>query len=277
MPRADSPSAPHGGWVSYGSREAVVLAVVLVVVAGMFAYLGTRIQRPIGVTRPGRTVSGFMIAIWLLAIYTFLVAYYVTGAQLRQVHLLVKAPNVHVGTPLYASVTFFVILYLTRRHGWKVALGSAFIGTAAAWNIFELPFDLIVMPVTYPAIPPDPVLYRQLFFLPLFIIELSTISLLTLLSSMRITGKSLYALAGMFSVFSVWAMFGFGFPDEMLPKIFNIVSKILCFVTAAMLFVWQESEVTTPMNRPTRPPLEQEQSDGSPAGGRAAAVAFTSE
>lgn len=266
MLRADSPSAPHGGWVSYGSTEGVVLAIVLIAVAGTLAYLGTRVRSPISVTRPGRTVSGFMIAIWLLAIYTFLVAYYVTGAQLRQVHLLVTAPNVQVGTPLYAPVTFFVILYLTRRHGWKVALGSAFIGTAAAWNIFELPFDLIVMPVTYPAIPPDPVLYRQLFFLPLFMIELSTISLLTLLPSMKITEKSLYALAGMFSVFAIWAMFGFGFPDEILSKSLNIISKILCFVTAIMLFVWRESEITSPMILPTRPLLDKIQSDCRPAG-----------
>jgi hypothetical protein len=38
-----------------------------------------------------------------------------------------------------------VILYLTRRWGWKVALASAVIGTAAAPMIFELPFDLIVI------------------------------------------------------------------------------------------------------------------------------------
>lgn len=277
MLRADSPSAPHGGWVSYGSTGAVVLAIVLVTVAGTLTYLGTRVRSPISVTRPGRTVSGFMIAIWLLAIYTFLVAYYVTGVQLRQVHLLVKAPNVRAGTALYAPVTFLVILYLTRRHGWKVALASAFIGTAAAWNIFELPFDLIVMPMTYPPIPPDPALYRQLFFLPLFMIQLSTISLLTLVPSMRITKHALYALAGMFAVFAVWATFGFRFPDEILPHTFNILGKMLCFVTAIMLFVWQERETMASRIIPTRPSLKQEQSDGSPAGERATAAAFTSE
>jgi hypothetical protein len=53
----------------------------------------------------------------------------------RQVHLLVRAPNadfkVHVGTPLDATLTFLVIFYITRRFGWRTALGSAFIGTAA--------------------------------------------------------------------------------------------------------------------------------------------------
>lgn len=253
MPRADSPAAPHDSWVSYGSSEAVVLAIVLAAVAGLFAYLGTRVRSPISVTRPGRTVGGFLIALWLLAIYTFLVAYYVTGVQLRQVHLLVRAPNVRVGTPIYAVLSFVVILYLTRRHGWTVALGSAFIGTAAGWNIFELPFDLIVMPMTYPAIPPSPALYRQLFFLPLFMIELSTISLLTLLPSMRITGYALYALAGMFAVFAVWAIFGFGFPDESLPRALNIISKGLSFVVAIMLFAWQEDATPDPTIMPTHP------------------------
>jgi len=31
-----------------------------------------------------------------------------------------------------ALVTFIVIAVLSRRHGWKVALGGAFVGTAAA-------------------------------------------------------------------------------------------------------------------------------------------------
>ena len=106
--------------------------------------------------------------------------------------------------------------------------------------IFELPFDLIVFGKTA-AIAPNPTLYRALFFLPLFIFELSTLSLLTLLRSMRITGHACYALAGMFAVFAVWAVFGFGPPTEPLPKTLNVISMMLCFVTAIMLFVWPET------------------------------------
>ncbi|HEU0217704.1 MAG TPA: hypothetical protein VFQ90_13685 [Stellaceae bacterium] len=145
-----------------------------------------------------------------------------------------------VGTFVYAPVTFFVLLYLTRRWGWKVALASAVIGTAVAPMIFELPFDLIVMTRTNPPIPVYPMLYRQLFFLPLFLVELSTISLLTLLPSMRVTASASYAVAGMFAVFAVWAAFGFAFPAEPLPLALNVISKILCFVAAIMLFVWKE-------------------------------------
>ena len=205
-------------------------------------------------------VSGFMITIWLLAIYTFIVALYVTGVQLRQVHLLVRTPNadfkVHVGTLLDVTLKFLVILYITRRLGWRTALGSAFIATAAGWMFFELPFDLIVMGKTYPPIPPLPMLYRQLFFLPLFIVELSTISLLTLLPSMRITRNACYALAAMFAVFAVWAVFGFAFPSQPLPFALNIISKVLCFVAAIMLFVWRKSEFTTATTAPTSPSLK---------------------
>ena len=156
-----------------------------------------------------------------------------------------------VGTFIYALATFFVILYLTRRWGWKVALASAVIGTAAAPMIFEFPFDLIVMTRTNPPIPTFPMLYRQLFFLPLFLVEFSTISLLTLLPSMRVTAYASYAVAGMFAVFAVWAAFRFAFPAEPLPLALNVTSKILCFVAAIMLFVWRtdaEVSVASPVS-----------------------------
>jgi len=243
-----SPGTPYAEWVPYGSRDAAALAIILIVVAAALAYAGTRVRSPIGVERPGRTVSGFMIAIWVLAICTFLVAVYAYAIQMRQLHLLATPPRgqgglrraaFRVGTLPDAAVTFFVILYLTKAYGWKAALGSALVGTAAAPMIFELPFDLIVMGRTYPPIPPNPALYRALFFLPLFVVELSTISLLTLLPPMRITRQACYALAGMLAVFSVWAAFGFGPPAGPLPKTLNVIAKMLCFVTVIMLFVRQ--------------------------------------
>ena len=233
--------APHvwAHWVSYDRGEGVLLAIVLLAVAGGFAYAGKRLRTPLGITRPGATVAGFMIAIWLLAIYTVIVATHVYGLQVRAAYPDFVAARVRVGTFVDAPVTFFVVLYLTRRWGWKIALASAVIGTAAAPMIFEFPFDLIVMTRTNPPIPTYPMLYRQLFFLPLFLVEFSTVLLLTLLPSMRLTAYVAYAVAGMFAVFAAWAAFGFAFPAEPLPLAFNIISKILCFVAAIMLFVWK--------------------------------------
>jgi hypothetical protein len=232
---------PRGAahWVSYGGGEAVLLAIVLLAVAGGFAYAGKRLRAPLEVQPPGGTVAGFMIAIWLLAIYTVGVATFVYGLQVKQAYPDFIAARVRVGTFIDAAVTFFVILYITRRWGLKVALASAVIGTAAAPMIFELPFDLIVMTRTNPPIPAHPMLYRQLFFLPLFLVEFSTVSLLTLLPSMRVTAHAAYAVAAMFVVFGLWAAVGFAFPAEPLPLAFNVVSKILCFVAAIMLFVWR--------------------------------------
>src|SRR5450755_3388606 len=105
---AHAPSPVYGGWVSYEGRDAVVLAIVLIALATSLVYLGMKVQSALKITRPGRTVSAFMIAIWALAIYTFLVAVHADGIQLRQVHLLFRAPNVKVGTLLDAVVTFFV-------------------------------------------------------------------------------------------------------------------------------------------------------------------------
>ena len=119
-----------------------------------------------------------------------------------------RSPLHRVGTfSVHAPVTFLVILYLTWRWGWKVALVSTVIGTAAAPMIFEFPFDLIIMTRSNPPIPAHPMLYRQLLYVPLFLAELSTISLLTLLPSMRVTAYAAYAVAGMFLVFAVWAAF----------------------------------------------------------------------
>ena len=237
---APTPYAP-ASWVSYGGGAAILLAIVLLVVAGGFAYAGQRLRAPLRVARPGGAAA-FMIAIWLLAIYNVIVATLVYGLQVKLAYPDFIGRHPRVGTFIDALVTFFVILYLTRRWGWKVALASGVIGAAAAPMIFEFPFDLIVMARTNPPIPTHPMLDRQLFFLPLFLVEFSTVSLLTLPPSMRLTAPALYAVAGMFVVFAVWAAFGFAFPMEPLPLVLNVASKILCFVAATMLFVWRADE-----------------------------------
>jgi hypothetical protein len=242
---AVSRSAP-ASWVSYADGEAILLAIVLLVVACAFAYAGKRLRAPLWVRQPGGAAAGFMIAIWLLAIYTVGVATFVYGLQVKQAYPGFVAPRVRVGTFIDAAVTFFVILNLTRRWGWRIALASAVIGTAAAPMIFEFPFDLIIMARTNPPIPTHPILYRQLFFLPLFLVEFSTVSLLTFLPSMRVTAYACYTVAGMFLVFAVWAVFGFAFPADPLPLALNVISKILCFVAAIMLFAWRADGATLP-------------------------------
>ena len=232
---------------SYQGGAAILLTIVLLMVACGFGYAGKRLRAPIKITRPGPTVAAFMITIWLLTNYLVIVVWWVYGLQVKQSYPYFVAPRLHrVGTFVFdVPVTFLVILYLTRRWGWKFALASAIIGTASAPMIFEFPFDLIIMTRSNPPIPAYPMLYRQLLFVPLLLWEFSTVSMLTLLPSMRVTAYAAYAVAGMFAVFAIWAALGFTFPAEPLPLVLNIVSKILCFVAAIMLFVWRTDEEVT--------------------------------
>jgi len=128
--------------------------------AGGFVNAGKGVRAPLKLTWSGGSAIGFMIAIWLLAIYNALVAAHICGLQLKAAHPSFVVSRVRVGTFVDALVAFFVILYLTRRWGWKVSLGSTVIDAAEAPMIFECPFDLIVTVRTNPSVPTHPTLYR---------------------------------------------------------------------------------------------------------------------
>jgi hypothetical protein len=125
-------------------------------------------------------------------------------------------------------------------------LGSAFIGAIAAPMIFELPFDLIVMTRTYPAVTPDPALYRVLFFTPLFLAEITTLALLSLSPLVRVCRMTFFAFALMLLTFAVWALFGLGYPSAPLPFTFNATSKVVAFVVALSLFLPQRGQPSMP-------------------------------
>jgi hypothetical protein len=107
----------------------------------------------------------------------------------------------------------------------------------AAAAIFELPFDLIIWTRIYPPVPPDPALYRAMFFVPLVLVELTTLSLLTMTPMVKLSRTTVFCLALMLLVFAVWALAGFGYPSAPVPLAMNVVSKILAFVTALSLFL----------------------------------------
>ena len=233
----------YGTWVSYGGGARIVLAIVLVAAAGGVAYAGTLLPLPLRLPRPGETAKTFMPVIWGFAIIAFLVCVPVYVRHARREHLYHGAPP----TPIFpitatcAVAIFVVILLMSRSYGWQVMLMSAAIGAAAAPMIFEFPFDLIVMTRTYPPLPPDPALYRLLFFAPLFLVEFTTLSLLTLCPMVRLTRAAFFSFALMLAVFAIWAMFGFGFPSAPAPYTLNVLSKILAFVVTVSLFLPQRA------------------------------------
>jgi len=242
----------YGTWLTYSGNGRLALAIILLVAAGALAYAAARLRRPLKPPTPGRVVSVLIVLAWAVALGTFAVGLSVYIHQL--IHdQLAKAPPSDPITPVSiaaAFAVFLVVLIVGAAERPAVRLASAVIAAMAAPMIFELPFDLIVMARTYPAIPPDPALYRAWFFGPLFLVELTTMSLLTLSPMVRVSRVSLYSFALMFVVFAIWGLSGFGYPSAPLPLTFNVVSKLLAFATALSLFVphWFESGRALPQS-----------------------------
>jgi hypothetical protein len=227
----------YGAWSPYTGNSTIILAGVLLVIAGICVYLGTRLHGWLVSKRPGKYISFSIIVIWFLSVSTFLVAIITYGEVLIQQvgpYTPPKNPITPI-TAISALISFIVIAYLSRRSGFWIALGSAIVGVFAAPMIFELPFDLIVMWRTFAPAPATR--FTLLFFLPLFLVEISTFALLTLSPLTKLSRYTLFSLAAMFFVFAVWALFGFSYPFTPAPIAFNMISKILGFVAAVTLFL----------------------------------------
>ncbi len=226
----------YGTWSPYEGSSALILALVLFVIGGVLAYLGYKQQRPIRFAPPARIVSIFFVVMWLLSVATFLNSIIIYMQLLTEQVGQFTPPTSPISpiTSLFGLVTFIIIAFLTKNHGLNTALVSAFVGTLAATMIFELPFDLIVMWRLYPPVSTKLML---LYFLPLFLIEISSFSLLSLSPLTKISKYTLYTLAAMFFVFSIWALFGFSYPSSPIPLALNAISKILCFIIAITLFL----------------------------------------
>ena len=237
----------YGTWVRFGGDARIGLAVVLLAAGGGLAFAGTRWPGPFQASRPGRAVAAFMLVTWVLALATFVVGLSVYAHQLTR-DPLAQAPPADPIAPvtLLGVAAMFVAILIVSPDGLATRLGSAVIGALAAPMIFELPFDLIVMARTYPPVPPDPALYRALFFLPLLLVEITTLSLLTLSPMVRVSRASFLSLGLMLLVFAVWALTGFGYPSAPVPITLNVVSKILAFVTALSLFLPVRGQASVP-------------------------------
>jgi hypothetical protein len=190
-----------------------------------------------------------MLATWGTAIVAYLVCFSIYVHQLIQQHLIHSRPPQPI-FPVTAAcmiALFFGILYIGRSLSQEARLASAFIGAIAALMIFEFPFDLIVMTRTYLAVAPDPALYQVLFFAPLFLVELTTLALLSLSPLVRLTRAAFFAFALMLLIFAAWALFGLGYPSAPLPFAFNAASKVVAFVVALSLFFphWRAAQRST--------------------------------
>jgi hypothetical protein len=232
----------YGTWLSYGGTARMVLAIVLLAAAGGIAYAGIRLPLPAWPPRPSEKARAIMVVTWLFTIAALLVCVAAYVKQMRQEHLF-HTPAADPITPVTfigVGVIFFIIV-VKNSQGGRVALTSAVAGALAAPMIFEFPFDLIVMTRTYPPIPPDPALYRVLFFAPLFLVEFTTLALLTLSPMVRLSRTAPFLFALMLGVFAVWGLSGFAYPSTPLPTALNVVSKLLAFAVALSLFFPQRA------------------------------------
>ena len=150
----------NGGWAGYAGDARIELAIGLMAVAGCAAYAGTRLRRPVRAVRPPTSVVVLMFSFWVIALLAFAVG---LGVYVKQ--FLHDYPHIRSGvhnpiTPVTLLAALAIFGIIMTRTGWRyqTRLGSAVVGAMAAPMIFELPFDLIVMARTYPALPPDPAL-----------------------------------------------------------------------------------------------------------------------
>jgi len=196
-----------------------------------------------------------MVGAWLFAIVLLLAGVAASVKQALREHLLhAPADPITPVTFIGVGVIFAIILIAGSSYGVRVALASAVIGAMAAPMIFEFPFDLIVMARTYPPVPPDPALYRVLFFGPLLLVEVTTLALLTLSPMVRLSRAACFCFALMLVVFAVWGLSGFAYPSAPVPFALNVVSKILAFAAALSLFLPQRAQASPP-GQATSPPV----------------------
>ncbi len=242
MPATSTAAPQWGTWAPYSGTAAAAVAAVLLVVAAILAYAATRLWGPLEPRRRGRGAKAFIIAVWLLALCTVAIGWGIAGRLAMDAFPGQAAPPSPTW-PLTATsmiVTFVLILVIGTQQGLRARVNfpSALVGALAAPFVFEFPFDLVIMTRTVPEIPPDPTLFRVVYFAPLLFVAVSTIALLALSPMVRVSRSTLGALAAMFIVFALWAaLFGFAYPGTAGPLALNVVSKILAFLATVTLFV----------------------------------------
>jgi hypothetical protein len=244
----------HSAWFSYGGDARIELAIGLVAAAGAAVYAGTRLRHSVRAVRPGQGTVAVMFLAWAAAIVSLLVgtSFYILQ-YIRDYHPVPGSTPADPIAPVTFSAVVVIFIVILTRGGFsgRARLGSAIIGALAAPWIFELPFDFIVMDRTAP-VPPDPALYRALFFVPLSLVAITTIALLVLSPMVRLTRATFFTFALMLLVFAIWALDGFGYPSAPVPIALNMVSKVLAFAAALTLFLpprlsqWRTAQATGP-------------------------------
>ncbi len=238
----------YGTWISYTGTARIVLAVILIAAAGGATLLGSRLPLPVSFKPRSKRVVIALGATWLLATVAFLAGATGYVVQLQHEHLAQAAPADPITPVTVVGVgVVFMIVAISSARGWRTTLRSAAIIAAAGPVIFELPFDLVIMARTYPAVPPDPALYRALFFAPFLLVQVTVLALLTCSPQVRLSRATCYLVAVMLTIFAIWGLLGFGYPATPAPFALNVLSKIVAFVVALSLYVPDRTRRPSPV------------------------------
>lgn len=251
-------------WAPYTGAESYLLAGGMFLAAVLLLLGGLRLRRPLAARPAGLLIGVFLVAIWLTSVVILRLVTTVYGLAIYQQAGRMPVPENPITryTIGFALLAFGCVLFLTRKYGWKLALVSAVAAAGAGPVMFELPFDLVIafrLQVPEPAI-----LYRLLYFVPLFLFNVATLALLTLSPAARLRRQALFALAGMFAVWTVWALAGFAYPDTVVTIALNVASKLLSAVAGVLLFLPDASQRRTPAG--AGPAEPQRAGDRLPAG-----------
>jgi hypothetical protein len=216
-------------WSAYTGDETLLLAVFLFLVGALVIFLGGRLKKDFRFPMPWAWLKVIVLVVWVLQILILLRVFK---------HIATVDPNAGVTGPVLpvtlaaAACTFAFVAYVLRRNGARTSLGGAFVAAVAGPMIFELPFVLIVAPVS--SVPTEP---GAVLTIPFFLAMFTTLAMLTFSSKSAITRYAAYSFGAMFVVFSVWALLGFAYPSDPALFALNASSKVLGFATIALMFV----------------------------------------
>jgi hypothetical protein len=231
----------YATWASYGGDARTWLALGLLAAAGAAVLAGIRLPLPVQFTQPGPAGRAAMMVAWATSIAALLAC---ATIYLRQVIRDIRASGLSapalrltiLPVTLTAAAVLFVVIIWRGSPDLRTRLASAAIGAIAAPMIFELPFDPIVIFRIHMVLPGPPP-WTLLVYVPLLLVEITTLLLLRLSPMVRLTRATFFSFALMLGVWAAWALAGFGYPSAPLPIALNIASKILAFATAVTLFL----------------------------------------
>ena len=174
---------------------------------------------------------------WVVALVAFVVGISIYAGQERRDYPAMIAPASPIEpVTIIAAIVLAIVIVAATGGSERDRVTNGVIAALIAPMVFELPFDLVVMSRTYPPVPPNPAFYRGVFFAPLFLLEITTVSLLVLAPGARMSRVAVLTYALMLGVFAGWALLGFAYPSTPSTIAFNVASKLLAFVAVAGLF-----------------------------------------